>query len=160
MNYGLIKNKMSLKFDFTNETNQKVGDSVFKPLFERFTKVLSKKISEILKKKNGKISLIIVDDKKIHKINKEYRNVDKPTDVISFEYMEDRSAVYGGSEVVVGDIFISLDTAKRQAEEHHHSLQKELGILFVHGLLHVIGFDHNDDKEEKQMEKWAKKVLE
>jgi len=150
---------MSLKLDFTNETRGKVDDAVFKPLFKLFLKDLSAKISKILKDKNGKISLIIVDDKKIHKINKEYRGVDKPTDVISFEYMEDKSAVYGGENIVVGDIFISLDTAKKQALEHNHSLEKELGILFVHGLLHVLGFDHNNDKEEVEMEKWAKKIL-
>lgn len=150
---------MSLKLDYTNETKAKVDEAIFKPLFNLFLKELSAKISKILKKKNGRISLIIVDDKKIHEINKEYRNVDKPTDVISFEYMEDKSAVYGGDTIIVGDIFISLDTAKRQAIEHDHSLQKELGILFVHGLLHVLGFDHNDDKEEAEMEKWAKKIL-
>lgn len=150
---------MGLKLDFTNETKEKIDNAAFKPLFKLFLKELSAKISKILKEKNGKISLIIVDDKKIHKINKEYRNVDKPTDVISFEYMEDKSAVYGGDTIIVGDIFISLDTAKRQAIEHDHSLQKELGILFVHGLLHVLGFDHNDDEEEAEMEKWAKKIL-
>lgn len=150
---------MSLKLDFTNETKEKVVESVFKSLFECFLKVLEKKIAKILGKKNGKISLVIVDDKKIHKINKEYRGVDKPTDVISFEYMEDTCAVYGGDVVVIGDIFISLDTSKRQAKEHNHTLKKELSILFVHGLLHVLGFDHNDDKEEAEMEKWAKKIL-
>jgi len=150
---------MSLKLDFTNETKINVDLGVFKPLFEIFADLLSKKIYKILKEKDGKISLIIVDDKKIHKINKEYRGVDRPTDVISFEYMEDKSAIYGGDSIVVGDIFISLNTAKKQAKEHEHSLEKELGILFVHGLLHVIGFDHNNDEEEAEMEKWAKKIL-
>jgi len=150
---------MSLKLDFTNETKANVDLGIFKPLFEIFADLLSKKIYKILKEKDGKISLIIVDDKKIHKINKEYRGVDRPTDVISFEYMEDKSAIYGGDSIVVGDIFISLNTAKKQAKEHEHSLEKELGILFVHGLLHVIGFDHNNDEEEAEMEKWAKKIL-
>ncbi len=150
---------MSLKLDFTNETNEKVNSSIFKPIFERLLKTLSERISEILNERNGKISLIIVDDEKIHKINKEYRGFDKPTDVISFEYMKDASAIHGGNNIVVGDIFISLDTAKKQAKDHDHPLQKELGILFGHGLLHVLGFDHNDDEEEEEMEKWAKKIL-
>lgn len=150
---------MSLKLDFTNETGDKIGEGAFKPLFGRFLKILAVKIKKIVGEKTGKISLIIVNDKEIHKINKECRGADKPTDVISFEYMEDSSAVYGES-VVVGDIFISLDTAKRQAKEHTHLLQKELGILFVHGLLHVLGFDHNSDKEEAEMERCAKKILE
>jgi len=105
---------MSLKLDFTNETKINVDLGVFKPLFEIFADLLSKKIYKILKEKDGKISLIIVDDKKIHKINKEYRGVDRPTDVISFEYMEDKSAIYGGDSIVVGDIFISLNTAKNR----------------------------------------------
>ncbi len=150
---------MSMKFDFTNETDARIGSAIFKPLFQHFTKILSEKISKILKGKAGGISLIIVDDKKIHEINKEYRGFNKPTDVISFEYTHDDTAVYGGDNITVGDIFISLDTSKRQAKEHGHSLKKELEILFVHGLLHVIGFDHNDDEEEAEMEKWAKKIL-
>ncbi|MDP2642474.1 MAG: rRNA maturation RNase YbeY [Candidatus Peregrinibacteria bacterium] len=150
---------MSIKLSFTNEAKEQVGESIFKPLFARFSEILATKIKKIIAEKNGKISLIIVNDKKIQKINKEFRGFDKPTDVISFEYMEDSSAVHGGDELSVGDIFISLDTAKRQAKERDHSFQKELGILFVHGLLHVFGFDHDDDKEEAEMEKWAKKIL-
>lgn len=150
---------MSIKLSFTNEAKEQVGERIFKPLFARFSEILATKIKKIIAEKIGKISLIIVNDKKIQKINKEFRGFDKPTDVISFEYMEDSSAVHGGDEILVGDIFISLDTAKRQAKERDHSLQKELEVLFVHGLLHVFGFDHNDDKEEAEMEKWAKKIL-
>ncbi|MFA6306135.1 MAG: rRNA maturation RNase YbeY [Candidatus Gracilibacteria bacterium] len=140
-----------MEFDFTNETIVKIGKNVFENLFVRFSK--------FFEKKSGKISLIIVDDKKIRKINSEYRGFDEPTDVISFEYADDSFVVGGENIVAVGDIFISLDTAKRQAKEHGHSLDKEFEILFVHGLLHVIGFDHKNDKEEKEMEKQAKKIL-
>lgn len=97
---------------------------------------------------DGQVGLIIVNDKKIHELNKKYRKKNRPTDVLSFPY---------GSGI--GDIYISVDTAKKQAKERGHGLNKELDILFVHGLLHLFGFGHKNDKEEKTMESFAKKIL-
>ncbi|MEK7548061.1 MAG: rRNA maturation RNase YbeY, partial [Patescibacteria group bacterium] len=62
-------------------------------------------------------------------------------------------------DVISGDIFISVDTAKKQAKENGHSLETELAVLFVHGLLHLFGFDHKTGREEAEMERWARKVL-
>jgi len=126
-------------------------------IFERFGQVMNFKIEEYLGLAKGKINLIFVDDNKIHEINRTYRSKDKPTDVISFAYLE--SNEFNEKECAVGDIFISCDTAKNQAIQRGHSLDKEIMILFVHGLLHLFGYDHNDDEEEKEMEKYAREVL-
>ncbi len=148
-----------LKLDFTNETDSKIPKTPFKKLTENCYKVLKKHVDKLLLKRHGHIDMVIVDDKVIQVMNREYRKKDKPTDVISFAYLEVTEYEKEAGDIIVGDIFISIDTAARQAKEKKHSRQKELEILFVHGLLHCLGFDHNNDKEEAEMEKWAKKIL-
>lgn len=149
-----------LKFLFANETKIVLSKSFFEKIVIRFESVLKSKIIKSLKFKNAELSLTLVNDKEIKSLNSKYRNKKIATDVLSFAYMDDKKmTVFQGSTVQVGDIFISIDTAKRQAKDHNHELKKELEILFIHGLLHLFGFDHNNDKEEKEMEKWAKKIL-
>lgn len=148
-----------LKFDFTNETKYEVKKPFFATYVKKTYAVLQKLIDKKLLNRDGQIDLVLVSDKKIHAINKEYRKKDKPTDVISFAYLEVTEFEKDHGDVIVGDIFISIDTAKRQAKEKGHDLKTELSILFVHGLLHCLGFDHNNDKEEAEMEGWAKKIL-
>ena len=148
-----------IKFDFTNETKIKVGKQFFQKYVERLYKVLKPMIDKKLFKRDGNIELILVGDKKIHELNKEYRKKDKPTDVISFAYLEVTEYEKSEGDIIVGDIFISVDTAKMQARDKGHDLKRELAILFVHGLLHVFGFDHQTDEEEAEMEGWAGKVL-
>lgn len=148
-----------LKFGFDNETKVKVGAAFFKKYLDKLYKVMKKDIDKKLFKRHGQIDLVLVGDKKIQAMNKEYRKKDKPTDVISFAYLEVTHYELEPGDIIVGDIFISVDTAKRQAVEHGHDLKKELAILFVHGLLHCMGFDHNTDEEEEEMEGWAKKIL-
>ncbi len=108
----------------------------------------------------GDIGFALIDDEEIRKLNKQYRGKDSATDVLSFAYSEGEKTVQGGGERQIGDIFISLDTAKKQAEEKGHSLKKELEILLVHGLLHLFGYDHQNDEREAEMEKMAAKILE
>lgn len=148
-----------LTFDFTNETGQKFSKTVFKKLVDRFYKVLKVHVDKKLLKRNGNIELILVGDGAIAELNREYRKKNKPTDVISFAYLEVTKYEKERGNVIVGDIFISVDTAKRQAKEKKYSLKKEMEILFVHGILHCFGFDHKNDKQEAEMEGWAKKVL-
>lgn len=143
---------------FHSEVEEPVEERVFVRVFKRFKEAMGERIEEYLGERSGVVNLIIVDDQKIHQINKQYRQKNKPTDVISFAYMESIEWAEEG-EVAAGDIFISLGTAKRQAMEHGHSLERELEILFVHGLLHLFGFDHNNDEEEEEMEGWAGRVL-
>ena len=101
------------------------------------------------------VSVSIVDNKYIHKINKKYRGIDRPTDVISFAFLDDEphrdELLHSGSPVALGDIYISLEKAKEQAESYGHSLERELSFLFVHGLLHLLGYDHMKEEDEKVM---------
>ena len=150
-----------LKFLFSNETKVDVSSAFFAKIVREFEKILSRRLMKIVGREKAEISLILVGDKKIHELNRKYR-MNKPTDVLSFAYWEGKGK--GAHEnkrgvCLLGDIFISVDTAKRQARGHKHSLKKELTILFIHGLLHLAGFDHGNDAEEKEMEKWAKKIL-
>ena len=103
-------------------------------------------------------SIIIVDNKKIRKINKEYRNIDKETDVISFA-LEDDETFINIPVRILGDIYISIDKAKLQAEEYGHSLKRELAFLTVHGMLHLLGFDHMNKEDEKVMFKKQDEIL-
>jgi probable rRNA maturation factor len=111
--------------------------------------------------KNGKITVVLLDDDEIQRYNRDIRGKDKPTDVLTFVYLEksfDKQNKF--KEMILGDILISLDTAKMQSKEKKHTLKKEVLILFTHGLLHTFGYDHNTDEEESEMEKMSEKVLE
>ena len=102
----------------------------------------------------------LVDDERIHEINREYRHIDRSTDVISFA-MEDNDQFYvEGMPRTLGDIFISVDHAKKQAEEYGHSLRREMCFLFTHGILHLLGYDHQNEIEEKEMFSIQDKIME
>ena len=103
-----------------------------------------------LKIENVMFNIIIVDNETIHSINKEYRGVDRPTDVISFALEDDTSFVQTEYRIL-GDIYISIDKAKEQADAYGHSLKREISFLTVHGLLHLLGYDHMTEEEEKEM---------
>ena len=94
-------------------------------------------------------NIIIVDNEKIHEINREYRDVDRETDVISFA-MEDNMDIEYEDFRLLGDIYISIDKCYSQAEEYGHSRVREICFLATHGILHLLGYDHmNEDDEEK-----------
>ncbi|MGA9172876.1 MAG: rRNA maturation RNase YbeY [Thermoactinomyces sp.] len=100
------------------------------------------------------VAVTIVDNEKIHRLNQEYRGIDRPTDVLSFPLWEpDEDWVIDEEEeaVMLGDIVISLPKAKEQAAEYGHTLERELGFLAVHGFLHLLGYDHETEQEEKEM---------
>ena len=104
-------------------------------------------------------NVIIVDNNKIHEINKEYRNIDRETDVISFA-LEDDKTINDSHIRVLGDIYISIDKAKSQAEEYGHSLKRELCFLTTHGFLHLLGYDHMKKEDEEIMFPLQEKILE
>ena len=130
-------------------------EEIYAGLIEKTFKHLKLKFDPI-------ISVSLVDNKFIHEMNRDYRGLDRPTDVISFAFLdnEDRQALYKGKEpVCLGDIYISVDKAKEQAEEYGHSLERELSFLFVHGLLHLLGYDHMSEEDEKVMFKLQDEIL-
>ena len=104
------------------------------------------------------VSVIFVNDEQIHGINRDYRNIDRPTDVISFALADNKEETdYIPNEL--GDIFINIDAARRQAVDYEHSEKREICFLFTHGLLHLNGFDHQTPEEEKEMIRYQKMIL-
>lgn len=100
------------------------------------------------------VDITIVDDEEIHQLNRDYRNVDRPTDVLSFaldEDDEDEPELLEGQLHLLGDIIISAETATRQAEEFGHGLEREIVYLAVHGLLHLLGYDHMVEEDKAVM---------
>ena len=97
------------------------------------------------------VDITIVDDEEIHQLNRDYRNVDRPTDVLSFaldEDDEDEPELLEGQLHLLGDIIISAETATGQAEEFGHGLEREIVYLAVHGLLHLLGYDHMVEEDK------------
>jgi probable rRNA maturation factor len=105
----------------------------------------------------AELSLVICDDAFIHPLNRDYRAKDRPTDVLSFSQREGDFAFM--DDLLLGDVIISLETTIRQAEERGHSTERELTILLVHGILHLLGYDHIEDDEAEVMEAKEKDIL-
>lgn len=96
-------------------------------------------------------SVSIIDNDRIHEINREYRHIDRPTDVITFALENEESPYVEGMPRLLGDIFISYDKAVEQSQDYGHSIKRELCFLFTHGLLHLLGYDHMVEEDEKVM---------
>ena len=107
--------------------------------------------------KDAVMSIIIVDNKEIHRINKEYRNIDRETDVISFALEEGET--FDEPYKTLGDIYISIDKVYEQAKEYGHSVKRELFFLVTHGFLHLLGYDHMKKEDEEIMFQIKKKIL-
>ena len=130
-------------FEIINDTDNEVVE----------LDVLNEYVNYLVKKldlANCEFNIIIVDNKKIHEINKEYRNVDRETDVISFA-MEDNMDVKYEDFRLLGDIYISLDKCYQQALEYEHSRVREICFLATHGVLHLLGYDHMNKEDEDKM---------
>lgn len=130
-------------FEIINETNEEIKE------LKNVEIVLNKAI-EIEKVGQVSFNIIIVDNDYIWKLNKEYRKIDRPTDVITFA-LEDYEDIKYEDFRLLGDIYISLDKAKEQAIEYGHSFKREICFLAVHGFLHLLGYDHMKLDEEKIM---------
>ena len=137
---------MNIDFVFANEVEN------FENNYEQdFTAIIEQALKTLGIEDDVEVSCVLVDDERIHEINREYRHIDRSTDVISFA-MEDNDQFYvEGMPRTLGDIFISVDHAKKQAEEYGHSLRREMCFLFTHGILHLLGYDHMTDEQEKEM---------
>lgn len=137
---------MELSFEFINQTDANLDE------YEKeFTDIIHTTMQLLKIEDDIELSCIIVDDEEIHRINREYRNIDRPTDVISFAYEDDEVFEIEGMPRQLGDIFISIDKAKSQAEEYGHSFKREFCFLFTHGILHLLGYDHVNDEKEAEM---------
>ena len=148
---------MTLLID--NRTNFELTDEIK----ETLEKVCLKSLQYEEFNEDCEISLSIVTTEEIHDINKQFRNIDSPTDVLSFPQLTfeegEEADVNENGEIVLGDIIISIDRAKEQAEEYGHSLKRELAFLSVHSMLHLMGYDHMVPEEEEDMFRRQKEIL-
>jgi|SRR5690554_2093095 len=140
---------MGLSIDFLDETNEVKEEHI--DLVLR----LLQHAAQLENIANAEVSITFVTNEEIHKINREYRQKDAPTDVISFalEELGEGEVEIVGDDLprILGDIIISIDRTREQANEYGHSFERELGFLAVHGLLHLLGYDHMTEEEEKEM---------
>ena len=105
------------------------------------------------------VSIILTNDEEIRKINKKYREIDKATDVLSFPMFEKNEISSVTEEEVLGDLIISIERVKEQAEEYGHSFERELAYMLVHGFYHLMGEDHIQEDEKIQMRAKEENVL-
>lgn len=111
---------------------------------------------------DAEVSVTLTDDAHIHELNRIYRAVDRPTDVLSFALTESEEPEIVGAQGhdVLGDLVISLEHVAAQAEEYGHSPLRELSFLTVHGMLHLLGYDHMEEQERQEMEEEQRHVME
>lgn len=138
-------------FEIINELNKEIEEL-------KTVKELLDFVVKCEKLENCVFNVIIVDNTYIHELNKEYRGIDRPTDVISFA-LEDHIDEVNLDFRMLGDIYISLDKAKEQAIEYGHSFLREICFLTVHGLLHLLGYDHIKKEDEEVMFKKQDEIL-
>ncbi|CDC73446.1 MAG: rRNA maturation RNase YbeY [Eubacteriales bacterium] len=100
--------------------------------------------------RRAEVSVTFTDNEGIHALNREYRNVDRPTDVLSFPLSDGEDYDTDGDAVLLGDIVISLERAQTQAEEYGHSFEREVAFLTVHSMLHLLGYDHETSPEDER----------
>lgn len=146
-----------MELDFTSiKKEYEVYENDYLGLLEQTLVTLKLKCSPI-------VSVSLIDDNAIHEINREYRHIDRPTDVISFAFLDNdpnrEKLLKSKSEVVLGDIYISIDRAAAQSKEYGHSERRELLFLFIHGLLHLLGYDHMTLEDEHIMFPLQEKIL-
>lgn len=145
-----------MELDFINNGPKSYDEyvNIFLELYEKVFKHLNIK-------GNYYTDVTIVNNEKIHEINREYRKVDRPTDVISFAFFDDKNEVppSDGSPISLGEIIISYEKAEEQAKEYGHSLLREMSFLFVHGMLHLLGYDHMKKEDEIVMFRLQDEIL-
>ena len=146
-----------LECDITYEID-KIEEFLDEKKIENFIKfILENEYKEEYGKNDYYLSLLIADNKIIKQINKEYRNKDTETDVISFAYNETENI---GGLNVLGDIIISLEKVKNQSKEYRHSEEREFYYVLCHGMLHLLGYDHIEEEDKKIMRKREEEILE
>jgi len=146
-----------MKIYITNNTNVNVSNDIHKIV----KSAINASVAEIMPNKSFEVSVLLTDNNEIHELNLQHRNMDKPTDVLSFPMWEDGDFDEIIDEnVPLGDIVISVEQAKIQAESYEHSFEREVGFLTVHSMLHLFGFDHEiSEEDEAEMFALQDKIL-
>lgn len=144
-----------MKLNIINQTDSELLKAYYPTLRKYYLAALRK----LKLKAHCTISLIIVDSAAIQKLNKDYRQHDEVTDVLSFAELDGDPRLLKQEAIYLGDIFINLDRVISQAEAYEHSLEREFIFLFIHGLLHCLGYDHQNKTEEALMIAQQKAIL-
>lgn len=124
---------------------------------EEFSQETASTVLQYLDLLDAELSIVLCNDATIHPLNRDYRGKDKPTDVLSFAQREGEFAFF--EDNLLGDVIISMETTRRQADERGHSVETELRVLLVHGILHLLGYDHIEDDEAEIMEAKEREIL-
>ena len=129
---------------------------------EENVRAAAEKVGELYGVENGEVSVTLTNNEYIHTLNKQYRGIDRPTDVLSFALNEsEEPEVEDGPDVnVLGDLVISVERAKEQAADYGHSVKREIAFLTVHGMLHLLGYDHMEEEDRIEMEAEQRFVME
>ena len=130
--------------------------------YKKFFAEISERLVAVLSLDEALLcTVVFCDDKMIKELNREYRNIDEATDVLSFALKDQEEDYQSDREIndYLGDIFISVDTMIQQAKEYNHSTKREACFLFTHGLLHLFGYDHQDDEQQKVMFSLQRELL-
>lgn len=132
------------------------------PSIERIVKEAIVKVGELYGLETAEVSITLTDNVYIHELNMKYRNIDRPTDVLSFALNEGEEPEIVDGPVVnmLGDIIISVERATEQAAEYGHSIEREIAFLTVHGMLHLLGYDHMEEVDRVEMRKEEDYVME
>lgn len=121
----------------------------------------AEKVGELYGVENGEVSITLTNNEYIHELNREYRHIDRPTDVLSFALNEsEEPAIENGPDInVLGDLVISVERAEEQAADYGHSVRREIAFLTVHGMLHLLGYDHMEETDRLEMEQEQRYVM-
>ncbi len=121
----------------------------------------AEKVGELYGVENGEVSITLTNNEYIHELNREYRHIDRPTDVLSFALNEsEEPAIENGPDInVLGDLVISVERAEEQAADYGHSVRREIAFLTVHGMLHLLGYDHMEEADRLEMEQEQRYVM-
>lgn len=139
-------------------------DTILSERHEGLAALLEQGIKEAINRaggsENAEVSLMLVDDQRIHTLNREYRGVDRPTDVLSFALQDETDEPEADLEdEMLGDIIISVERAREQAKEYGHSFEREIVYLSVHGTLHLLGYNHEEENEKLEMRGKEEEVM-
>lgn len=159
-NGGKESDGWTMYIEMVDETGQ-----VSQDMQEQMLDLLNFAAQKIGKEKK-EMAVTFVDNARVHEVNLAYRGIDRPTDVVSLEYKPETEIIFGEEDLLdnpelaemmedfdsyIGELYISIDKAREQAEDYGHSFEREMGFLAVHGFLHINGYDHYAPEEEAEM---------
>ncbi|HAS73511.1 MAG TPA: rRNA maturation RNase YbeY [Clostridiales bacterium UBA8960] len=145
-----------MQIEILNETTNLLAEDLKELIVKATDKVLECEGFDV----EGEVSILFVDDNRIKSLNNEFRHKNEVTDVLSFpQYDSIKDDGLNEPFIYLGDVVISLEQAKRQAEEFGHSIEREIVYLTIHSMLHLFGYDHMSDADKKEMREKEKKVI-